>query len=144
MRLEKKNISNFVVSVVVAVGLTLLDIRATADTVMSQSLLVIHTWPTSKVLWSKKISWNRAADTPQFNSLRPRQNGRHFPDDIFKWIFLNENVWIFIKRVLNFLYEMLFWWISYYILNTGCDIMTHHCPKFSNSLIKLKMKLGYG
>ena len=28
------------------------------------------------------------------NTLRPRQNGRHFPDDIFKWIFLNENVWI--------------------------------------------------
>ena len=28
------------------------------------------------------------------NTLRPRQNGRHFPDDILKWIFLNENVWI--------------------------------------------------
>ena len=27
-----------------------------------------------------------------FNTLRPRQNGRHFPDDIFKCIFLNENV----------------------------------------------------
>ena len=26
-------------------------------------------------------------------TLRPRQNGRHFPDDIFKWLFLNENVW---------------------------------------------------
>ena len=32
-----------------------------------------------------------------FNSLRPRPNGRHFPDDIFKWIFLKENVWILIK-----------------------------------------------
>ena len=28
------------------------------------------------------------------NTLRPRQNGRHFADDMFKWIFLNENVWI--------------------------------------------------
>ena len=28
----------------------------------------------------------------QFNTLRPRQDGRHFPDDIFKCIFLNENV----------------------------------------------------
>ena len=28
------------------------------------------------------------------NTLRPRQNGRHFPDDIFKCIFFNENVWI--------------------------------------------------
>ena len=28
------------------------------------------------------------------NILRPRQNGRHFPDDIFKCIYLNENLWI--------------------------------------------------
>ena len=27
-----------------------------------------------------------------FNTLRPRQNGRHFSDDTFKRIFLNENV----------------------------------------------------
>ena len=38
----------------------------------------------------------------KFNTLRPRQNGRHFPDDIFKWIFLNENVWISIKISLEF------------------------------------------
>ena len=31
------------------------------------------------------------------NKLRPRQDGHHFPDDIFKSIFLNENVWIAIK-----------------------------------------------
>ena len=37
-----------------------------------------------------------------FNTLWPRQNGRHFPDDIFKWIFLNENVWISINISLNF------------------------------------------
>ena len=37
-----------------------------------------------------------------FNSLRPRQNGRRFPDDIFKWIFLNENVWISITISLKF------------------------------------------
>ena len=29
-----------------------------------------------------------------FNTLKPKQNGRHFADDIFKCIFLNENVWI--------------------------------------------------
>ena len=29
-----------------------------------------------------------------FNTLRPRQNGRHFADDTFKSIFMNENVWI--------------------------------------------------
>ena len=36
------------------------------------------------------------------NSLRPRQNGRHFADDICKCIFLNENVWIPIKISLKF------------------------------------------
>ena len=32
-----------------------------------------------------------------FDTLRPKQNGRHIPDDIFKCIFLNENVWISVK-----------------------------------------------
>ena len=36
------------------------------------------------------------------NTLMPGQNGRHFPDDIFKCIFLNENVWISIKISLKF------------------------------------------
>ena len=36
------------------------------------------------------------------NTLRPRQDGRHFPDNIFKCIFLNENVWISIKSSLKF------------------------------------------
>ena len=36
------------------------------------------------------------------NTLRSRQNGRHFPDDIFKCIFLNENMLISIKISLKF------------------------------------------
>ena len=36
------------------------------------------------------------------NTLRPRQNGRRFADDIFKRIFLNENVRISIKISLKF------------------------------------------
>ena len=36
------------------------------------------------------------------NTLRPRQNGRHFTYDIFKCISLNENVWIPIKISLKF------------------------------------------
>ena len=36
------------------------------------------------------------------NTLRPRQNGRHFPDDTFEHIFLNENVRISIKISLKF------------------------------------------
>ena len=34
--------------------------------------------------------------------MRPKQNGRHFADDIFKCIFVNENVWIPIKILLKF------------------------------------------
>ena len=36
------------------------------------------------------------------NTLSPRQNGHHFSDDIFKCIFLNENVWIPIEISLKF------------------------------------------
>ena len=36
-------------------------------------------------------------------TLRPRQNGRHFADDVFKCIFLNENVWTSLKISLKFL-----------------------------------------
>ena len=36
------------------------------------------------------------------NTLRPRQNGHHFADDIFKCIFLNESIWISIEISLKF------------------------------------------
>ena len=36
------------------------------------------------------------------NTLRPRQNGQNFPDDIFKYIFLNETIWILNTIRLNF------------------------------------------
>ena len=32
----------------------------------------------------------------------PRQDGRPIPDDILKWIFLNENIWIAFKISLKF------------------------------------------
>ena len=56
---------------------------------------------------------SRTVEAPKFvvrvaialNTLRPRQNGRHFPDDIFKYIFLNENVWISIEISLNYVHK---------------------------------------
>ena len=36
------------------------------------------------------------------NILRPKQNGRNFADNIFKCIFLNENVWIPVKISLKY------------------------------------------
>ena len=43
-----------------------------------------------------------ASDYTDFNTLRPRQNGRRFSDDTFKRIFLNENVRISIEISLKF------------------------------------------
>ena len=37
-----------------------------------------------------------------FITLRPRQNGRHFSYNMFKCIFLNENIWIPIEISLKF------------------------------------------
>ena len=39
------------------------------------------------------------------NTLRPRQNGRYFPDDIFKCIFLYDIIWISIKISNKFVPE---------------------------------------
>ena len=44
----------------------------------------------------------QAPSYPSVNTLRLRQNGRHFPDNIFKCIFMNENVWISMKISLKF------------------------------------------
>ena len=40
------------------------------------------------------------------NTCRPRQNGRHFPDDIFKWIFLNDNEKISIEISLKLVWKV--------------------------------------
>ena len=53
---------------------------------MFQTEYIPHPWPTTLC---------------SLNTLRPRQNGRHFPDDIFQCIFLNENVWISISISLK-------------------------------------------
>ena len=37
-----------------------------------------------------------------FDTLRPRQNGRRWPDDIFKCNFMNEDIWISINISLIF------------------------------------------
>ena len=49
--------------------------------------------------WGYTVTYEYRTD--HINTLRPRQNGRHF-DDTFKRIFLNENVRIAIKISLKF------------------------------------------
>ena len=39
-------------------------------------------------------------------ALRPRQNGRHFPDDILKCTFLDENVRIYTRIPLKFVFKV--------------------------------------
>ena len=59
---------------------------------------VICPWSTAPgyvFILDKKGHW-------PINTLRQRQNGRHFAGDIFKYIFLNENAWIPIKIALKF------------------------------------------
>ena len=57
--------------------------------------------------WVRKKTWSRIWTHKWYPishiiTLKPRQNGRHFPDDIFKCIFLNENVWISIQIPVKF------------------------------------------
>ena len=49
-----------------------------------------------------KVKHKTGVVSLSINSLRPRQNGRHFTDDIFNCVFLNENVWIPNKISLKF------------------------------------------
>ena len=51
------------------------------------------------------INYSICYPTQKLNTLRPRQNGRLFADDIFKRIFLNENVGISIKISLKFVHK---------------------------------------
>ena len=46
--------------------------------------------------------WNTKQGLIFVNTLRPRQNGRHFADDSFNRIFVNENIRISIKFSLKF------------------------------------------
>ena len=80
--------------------------------IVNQTLRNIFQW---NIIWNTKvfIKENAFEDTvceigstlswPKcVNTLRPRQNGRHFADDICKCIFLNENVRIPIEISLKF------------------------------------------
>ena len=65
------------------------------------SLLITSTncWTNSPVVGDLRctdahVNMNGYCAQKAVNTLRPRQNGRHFADDIFKCILLNENVWI--------------------------------------------------
>ena len=62
------------------------------------------TMSTMALDWDWNVCWKLRylALRTYISTLGPRQNGRYFPDDIFKLIFLNETVSISIKISLKF------------------------------------------
>ena len=63
-------------------------------------ILGVITYPCWVWIESMLVKWSQSQVS--LNTLRPRQNGRHFADDIFRCIFLNEDVWIALKISLKF------------------------------------------
>ena len=55
------------------------------------------------------------------------QNGRHFPDDIFKCILLNENIWISIEISLKFVLRGPFNNIPALVQIMMFSLLTHIC-----------------
>ena len=84
-------------------------IRSTISAIHKFRDNILESWPkvsetAPRCYWQLGLLEDpgRKAGASGFNTLRPRQNGRHPADDIFKWIFLNENVWFLIKISLKF------------------------------------------
>ena len=81
---------------------------------LSNLIQLFHFNPQNRIVFTKsRIGWFCRNDYVfdqvdqivcwwRINTLRPRQNGRHFPDDILRCIFLNENLLISIKISLKF------------------------------------------
>ena len=56
----------------------------------------VGVWPFYELIWTFHLF-------DHSYSYLTRQDGRHFPNDILKWIFLNENLWLLIKISLKLL-----------------------------------------
>ena len=74
--------------------------------VFCTSTLVILVWTDYKLSCGQAGAWHAGAYTQTqattiFKTLRTRQDGRHFADDIFRRIFLNENIEISIEISLK-------------------------------------------
>ena len=74
-------------------------------------ILLKFYWTGDKTLADTRLTRMRDAkwhhQAQWVNALKPRQNGRHYPDDILKRIFLNENIWISIKISRKFVVKGL-------------------------------------
>ena len=65
---------------------------------LNSHYIMLLSWPYYITLdWSNYVNRINWLQSCWVNTLRLRRNGHHFPDDIFKYISLNGNVWIPIK-----------------------------------------------
>ena len=75
-----------------------------------QIIMLLLPFMIMRRVWRNFLGWSlTTAGTVEphynewsLNTLRRRQDGRHFSDDILKYIFLNENIWIAINISLSF------------------------------------------
>ena len=73
------------------------QLEQTAEQIVEHRVI----WDVLTLVW-RHCNGNLPSCNVHYMTLRPRQNGRHYADDIFKCIFLNESVWIPIKISLKF------------------------------------------
>ena len=57
---------------------------------------------TTYIPFDLEVTEEPSQGSVSLNTLRPRQNGRHFTDDTFKHMLLNENVRVSMKMSLKF------------------------------------------
>ena len=107
---------------------------------------------------TRQVPLNSTSDELYLNILTPRQNGRHFPDDVLKWIFLNENVSILLKISLKFVpkvrinnipaldqatsHYLNHWWLVYWRIFTslGLNELTLEVPLYFLFYFQTSMK----
>ena len=80
-------------------GQTALNFAATKFQQRTRFAATFYTHISTKYHWLTLL-WKTLLLS--FNTLKPRQNGCHFSEDIFECIILNENVWISTRISLKF------------------------------------------
>ena len=82
-------------------------VRFLLKLVLAKNNFLRHSHQPIRCLTKKWPSNNSDLTGNLLNTLRPRQNGRHFPDDILKRIFLNKNI--------------VFWWKFHWNMFPGSN-----------------------
>ena len=75
-----------------------------SDVMINWPRATLTAWIMAMIILQRRGSMSimHGLGTELINTLRPGQNGRHFADDVFKCIFLDENEWISLNISLKF------------------------------------------